>query len=759
MTKTSKTDVGPVYMPEPAPKLPGMAFRKILNFLSTQTRVKRVVVIFLEAFAIAVLLIWALRLGKHDLSVPFNYWGDTLHFVSLVKGLIEDGWPSHLSRLSAPFGFDAVAFPSNSSTDWALMKLVTPVVTSPGTLLNVFWIGTFLLTGVLATVALIYLEIPLWLAVGGGMVYAILPAAFIRNVAHISLVYYTVPVLAAYCVHLASAGQTAQKSHPLFLLAIAAGIAQGFNYLYFSFFACFLLLVASGIGGVAVRSFVPLARAALVVAVISVATFANLWPSLSNWQRNGKPPDMSYKRPAEAEVYGLKLRRLLLPSETNAIDPLAHWARLDREAQFPNENENEAARLGPFAAVGFLAALGWLIWPRRRAASESRQLATVDAATKLLLVSFLVAAVGGFGAIFNTLILPDIRAYNRFSVFIAFFAVVVLCALLAEWSRTVHSRSMRILIASVATGLFLFSVYDQLLGAKRLTSRYSSDIAAAEFERAAVYALEAEIPRGGLVFQMPITDFPPDPGAERMGPYDHARMYLWSKHLRWSWPSFSNQHRAWVQSLVALRGNALAERLALSGFSAVWLDRYGYKDDGASIEAQLVSAGAVKLDIPGANRYAAFDLSPVTGRLQEALGSAAFIAERNAVLTGPGAYFGPGFYGQETTPDGLPFRWSQQSSTVTIRSFFEKPKTVKVSFSLQSGNPGSVTVASSGKILAEFMTTSAVSSHSLEVILPARSQVNLEFKMDGQQFVVPGETRTLFFALIDLRLTPAPTFN
>lgn len=748
-----------MYLHRPVAKTSRLALRTIIDIPSSRSRLTRAVVVVLESFVLAILAVWALRLTSYDLSVPFNYWGDTLHFASLVKGLIDDGWPSHLSRLSAPFGFDAVAFPSNSSTDWALMKLFTPAVTDPGRLLNLYWIGTILLTGVAATVALLFLRVPLWLAVCGGMVYAVLPAAFIRNVAHISLTYYSVPLLAAYCVQLAVGDGTAREGRPFFLLAMVAALAQGFNYIYFSFFACFILLVAGGIGGVAVRSFVPLLRAISIVAVISVAAFVNLWPSFSSWERNGKPPDMSYKVALEAEVYGLKLRRMLVPSEANALRPLAGWAKKDREAQFPNENENEAARLGPFAAVGFLVALGWLVWPRRRAAYENEQLAVVNSATKLLLVSFLVTTVGGFGAVFNTLVLQDIRAYNRFSIFIAFFAVVVLCMLFAEWSRVVQSQGMKILIATLAVGLCLFSVYDQLLDSRRISSRYAGDIGAAALERSAVAALEAQLPQGGMVFQLPVTGFPPDPGTERMGPYDHARMYLWSRHLRWSWPSFSNQHRAWLQSVLELRGNAFVERLALSGFSAVWLDRNGYKDNGAGVEAQLRSAGALELEIPGANRYAAFDLRPVASRVQQSLGHEAFIAKRNALLSGPGAFFGAGFYGQETTPDALPFRWSQQSSTISIRSFSEESNRVRLSFSLQSGNPGSVSVASDGRVLGEFKTGPEVTAHVLEVPLPARSQIDLEFRMDGKQFVVLGETRTLFFALIDLRLTAAPPIN
>lgn len=131
----------------------------------------------------------ALRLWRYDLSVPFYYWGDTLLFAALVQGLILDGWPHHISGLSAPLGFDAVAFPSLSSSDWLVMRLLVLLVDTPGAVLNVFWLLPLVLSKWSCALALRLLGARRLVAVVSGIVYALLSYAFIRSASHISLVY------------------------------------------------------------------------------------------------------------------------------------------------------------------------------------------------------------------------------------------------------------------------------------------------------------------------------------------------------------------------------------------------------------------------------------------------------------------------------------------------------------------------------------------------------------------------------------------
>jgi len=79
----------------------------------------------LEAVVVVVVAAVALNLRRYDLRVPIDYWGDTLWFTVLVKGMIQNGWTFEIPQLSAPYGLSAVAFPCMTAFDWGVMKVIT----------------------------------------------------------------------------------------------------------------------------------------------------------------------------------------------------------------------------------------------------------------------------------------------------------------------------------------------------------------------------------------------------------------------------------------------------------------------------------------------------------------------------------------------------------------------------------------------------------------------------------------------------------
>src|SRR5262249_15177898 len=156
-----------------------------------------------------------------------------------------------------------------------------------------------------ASAALALLGVAPWLAFTGGVLYALLPGAFIRNVIHINLVYYAVPLLCLLAVHVARGGRGDWCDRRIRRVGYAAAVVQGLNTTSFPFSAVLLLAVAALIA--ALRGHGPRGwRVPLVASAILVFTAgANLAPSFHSWWRDGRPPDLEYKSPTEADVYGL----------------------------------------------------------------------------------------------------------------------------------------------------------------------------------------------------------------------------------------------------------------------------------------------------------------------------------------------------------------------------------------------------------------------------------------------------------------------
>ena len=105
--------------------------------------------------------------------------------------------------------------------------------------------------------------------------------------------------------------------------------------------------------------------------------------------------------------------------------------------------------LGSVAAAGFVLLLGRLLMARG-GPTLLGGLAVLNVAAVVL------GASGGFGGLFNFLVFPQIRCYNRVCVFIAFWSLLAVGLLIDRWAAGGRSRRAWL----VAGGLLAFGVWD-----------------------------------------------------------------------------------------------------------------------------------------------------------------------------------------------------------------------------------------------------------------------------------------------------------
>ncbi len=293
-----------------------------------------------QALMVLGIAFFTLRLYSYNFHVPFKYSGDSVIILMYIKGLIQDGWPSTISQLSAPFTYSGAAFPMLTSVDWLIIKILSVFTLEPGYLLNGFWLLTLVFSAWSATYAAYQLGLSRALSFVSGVLYAFLPFALLRNVAHLNLVYYLVPLLCLLAVIIAGSGAGIRQVKQASIAGLVACALQGFNYVYYSFFAVLLFGIASLISYKRGGGFKQIKLPFLAIVIVTMSTAINMIPAMQSWHKNGMPPDMDYKYTAEVEIYGAKLRRMLIPHPDNVIRPLAKIAQKDLDANFPNENEN-----------------------------------------------------------------------------------------------------------------------------------------------------------------------------------------------------------------------------------------------------------------------------------------------------------------------------------------------------------------------------------------------------------------------------------
>jgi hypothetical protein len=564
----------------------------------------------LQPIVVLVLLFGMLGVPGRDLHVPFRFSNDSLQYQVISKGNLDGAWWWHNPRASAPFGFEAVQYPVNGNVDQAIVWVVSRLTGVPGLSINFAWCLMVALAAVIATACLSILGASPASALTCGTLYAFLPYSLSRDIDLFHIVTWLVPVPCT--VALLVAGGHVPVARVTRWALLCGMVLVGLDYVYNAFFGAFVVVM--GIASALVRWHVGALRFGMyALALITVLAAVNLAPTALAWHRDGKPVTMFAKVPAEAEIFGLKIRHLVSPILSHTIAPLRWAVEAEQSARFPYEQENVTARLGLVASAGFLLLLALLLLPQARrlhGGAESEQMLT---AARLVLACVLLATVGGFGSLFNLFVAPDVRAYNRITPFIGFLSLAGAASLVDGLGRVWLPR-WRSGVGAVAAVILALGLWDQSHALLPLQSIYAGVASEYERTRKVVAALEARLPTGAAVFQLPFSYFLGDDGIGRMGPYDNARPYLVSRTLEWSFPAMSNPSTFWGRAVSRMPLPQMLPVLRGSGFSGVLVDRFGFADNANGLVRELEDlvgrAAIVTID----DRYAAFDIRGVTAQ-------------------------------------------------------------------------------------------------------------------------------------------------
>ena len=390
----------------------------------------------LAAVVCIFVLYFVLRLNRLDMHVPLIYWGDALYFDTWVKGLMEGNSSWNNVRLGMPVGADWRDFPVNMNVEATFVRIFGIFTSSPGLVLNLIWLlGTVAAAG-FAAYCLQRLGINKWIAACLAIIYALQPFTFYRGVGHFNLLFYLVPLLATAAIEIAVGGVPCDRIHtaPRSLRArlistfraipayiYLACLAQGFSYIYNSFFSVVLFMVAALLALTVYRRRSALTAGFLAIAVTCSASLINLAPNLIYWAKHGTNPAMAYKAPIQAEIYGLKLRHLLTPIPGNPVAPIRYIQKKLEAAGFDDQTESATDEIGTIGGVGLLSLLAGAIASCLQVPRVNKQISAIwGACAALTLTCILLATVGGFG-VFSTRSLYQISAATTELLFLLTF--------------------------------------------------------------------------------------------------------------------------------------------------------------------------------------------------------------------------------------------------------------------------------------------------------------------------------------------------
>jgi phosphoglycerol transferase len=714
------------------------------------------------AVAVAAALVVTLRLWERRMEVPFLYWGDGLSFLVFTKAVAQDGL-LHFRHLGMPFGVEVADWGLGMPLDFTALRALGAVFREPGTTLNAWWLLSVVATGVSAAFSFRALDLGPSLAFGLGYLYALSPYAFYRNVGHVPLVYHFIPLIALVAIRTAE-GRPERLAGGARVAVLLGCTAQGLSYIYYSFFACVLLGAAGLIGWLRSRRLATLRLAGAGVLLILIGTAAGLAPSLLFWHEHGRNPDLQYKVVYESDSFGLKIRHLLTPIPDHPFAPFRALAKAVAAARFPGENENTTAQLGTLGGLGFLGLLGYAVGSAGGLVRKEHS--RLAAAAALTLVSLLLAQVGGFGSLFSLLVSPDIRAYNRIFVFIAFFSLLAAgCGLERLQAWAIARRPARSgLVRGGILLLLLLAVFDQATTVG-LRSVYAENARQFDVHREFVGRIESRLPRGAMVYQLPHTGMPLEKRATRMAVYDQGHAYIHSRSLRWSWGAMIGRNGNWQAEVQALSPRALVRALALAGFAGVWIDRYGYERpagrerDAAPLrpspEAALVRAAGEEPETSLDGRYVFVGLDSARRRLVAHLGPEGWALERERVLRPPLVPRYQDGFGEEEGDGTRVFRYGGARGRIVLMNYLDREREVLLSARILPGGAGPEKIEISSPQFDDVVTVTAPDglAYRRTAFVPARRRLEIHFSCLDPQAAGP------CFQLVDFQasdLNPPP---
>lgn len=696
------------------------------------------------AFATAVIFLCVMKIWRTDPHIAVNDVGDCL-FVQVLAKSVQSGWWWWIPALSAPFGLDLVDVGVACNLDFVFFKAFGLFTSSPGLIVNLYWLVSVVLSSITAAFCLKRMAVESRVAATLGILYALSPWTYWRNTPHVLLALYMVPFCVLF-VFLVLRGEIQSKPNGLQRGLLIALFLMGFEHTYIPFFAAFLVISALIFRFIADRKDLSVRLASLGLCSLLVGTALNLLPTGIYRFEHGSLPEI--KIPLESEMYGLKLRHLVTPVTDHPFRPFRKFAERAYGGGFLYENENRASQLGTTGTIGLFILIGYcllgLAHPKgRQRWTELKPLAFI------VLTSFFLATIGGLGTIFSLFVSPVIRAYARISIFILFASLAAVGVISSRYiARVSASRRVSMVLLNFILVLWVsLGVVDQKTGAA-LVAGYDVNRAAFVTVDEFVRRIEPTMKPGAAIFQLPFTGFINDGKPGEMQVYDHARGFLHTQKLKFTWGALTGRNKDWWRMTAELPIPDLLRVIKAAGFSGIWIDRAGYPDGAAAMIESLESQA---LDKPIRSADDRLWFFRVHATEEPRLLPADANDLRRLALQPIELTWSTGFYPEEQDPSGIRrWHWSTGSAELQIENPLNEPRKIVLSTRLSSLEPLPVPL----QVLFQGQKTIfRVDRREMPILLPLNlsphQKVTISFKYPGNPRSVAGDPRRFGFSAIN----------
>lgn len=621
-------------------------------------------------------LIWCWHHDRWTVAswqLPTVYSGDAHETLARLQAAMEgDIRPMQsqvISRLGAPFGAYWNAYPTPD-------KLLMVALGWLARVIGLFAAANVGLVLAQVSAALAFYAVARWLrcrwewAMTGALLFAYTYSTFHRGLAHFSLVFtWTVP-LGLFAVWLVACSRRLEWRRPGALACLGAAVALGVHNPYNLYFWLQLMgwAVVAQWFGPRRRPNLQIGLAALGLAlVVFVAMHLEVWVHVD--EPEGAP--LLVRNYGGTEHYALKPVEMFIPSGYHRWGAFAFLGN-----RYTRWSDWRGEVFLPYLGLAGLLGLGWIgfvtarrIFARRALPGQALSLGWLVAFASVGGITNLVAFFAG---------LQMFRATNRVGVFISaivlFFLVWRLSRATANWPRWLRTSG-----ALLVAGLGIMDQVPRGDGEKKA----QEIIAAVESDRLLGREVEAALPAGAMLFQLPVLGFPEVVPPWRLSDYEHFRLYFSTHTIRLSYGAAKLRARSrWQRDLENASPAVLVRRLEEYGFAGLYLNRKGYEDRADAILRELAALGYDR-------------------RIESRLGNQVVVPLRPAAVPQlPFARtptYGQGWY---PLPDNG-VRWAYENAIMSYFNPGDGPVSIDLRLTVSAVGPRKLTLLHEGRKVAE----------------------------------------------------------
>jgi hypothetical protein len=687
--------------------------------------------------------------------------GDGLSVYAMAKGFSQTPWSAWNHHLGYPNGLSIVGQPGLNWVHILSLWLTVFIVHQPIVAVNLLYFLGFGLAASSSWIVLRYFKVRHSLSIVFAFAFAFIPEHWQRQ-SHLFLsLYWTIPISCFYILQINNGGvaryfrdDLTARQRLLRILTLGMLIEflveQGVYYAFFTFLLAFLVFLFRNLDyrswnrEVRVTISTLLSHGFLLALSLEVETKLALWSgtNLSAFARS----------PFESLLYGGLLPQLVYPWAGSSLYRISNSAEqlpstLSRLYVPGNENLYWQGLIPGLCVALLLLSIVFLLGNRR----VSKDLKAIEPNVQIALTAFVIGLLfyvsGGLGFLLS-LINPQIRAWNRLSFFLSFFAIfAVACFVSQKIDRSKKIFGYRPSATSfvVAAGLAIVFTLDSLPSGLHLDlTAYRSQTQ--ELQR---WIKSVEVQTGGHcpVLEIPVTKYPEVPPTLGLADYEQFLPYLESSDLSFTYGSMKmSKLSAWQQKIPSQIDINYLNEVSANGFCSIAWDALGLSDaELLGLRKLAQSLGLIVIESES-HRWGSINIQALRAKLSA-------VQQKNyqlALLDAPEFALQGGLSSLEQDTNGK-FAWAISHTVNYLVSNpgstqVEIPISFKVSAS-PKGQSRNISITWGNQRKTVVIDSLHPANINLRLSLKPKGQLDLKIESDGGPDVVPGDPRHFYFRL------------